>query len=260
MRAANRRKKKKKESRKRPGCLGRLFRFGAGLAAILLLAVAGAAGWWYLTWPAVGLLARQNPETTAFVEQRIGQAGRSAVRWSPVSGEAISDQLRIAVLVAEDIGFFDHQGFARDEIEAALRDTIEKRKPLRGASTITQQLAKNLWLSPSRNPLRKLREALLTMDLERTLSKERILDLYLNVAEFGPGVFGAEAASRHFFGKPAAGLSAEEAAGLAAGLSRPSQWHPGCGSEYYRKHVGTIRQRMAKARGLPFDTDSSSSR
>jgi len=246
-----RKKRKKKTSRKRPGCLARLTRFGLKLVALTVLTAAGLAGWWYLSWPDVDCLVNLDPQTTAFIEQSRERNGRSAVRWDPVPGEAISDQLRIAVLVSEDIGFFDHEGFARDEIETALRDTIEKRKPLRGASTITQQLAKNLWLSPSRNPLRKLREALLTMHLERELSKERILDLYLDTAEFGPAIFGAEAASRHFFGKPASTLDADEAAALAAGLSRPSRWHPGCGSTSYEKHVRTIRRRMERARGLP---------
>jgi len=259
MKAGKRAKKKKKKTRKQPGCLGRFARLCIRLVALVVLAAAGLAGWWYLTWPDVGSLAGRYPETTAFVEQSRERNGRSAVRWEPIPGEAIPNQLRIAVLVSEDIGFFDHQGFARDEIEAALRDTIEKRKPLRGASTITQQLAKNLWLSPSRNPLRKLREALLTMDLERRLTKERILDLYLNTAEFGPGIFGAEAASRHFFSKPAADLSKGEAAGLAAGLSRPSRWHPGCGSASYQRQVRTIRHRMGKVRGLPFGTDGGSS-
>ncbi len=259
MSAGKRSIKRKIKSRKQPGCLGRLFHFSTKLAAILLLAAAGVAGWWYLTWPDVGLLAHQNPDTTAFIEKSQEREGQSAVRWEQVPGEAISGQLRVAVLVSEDIGFFDHRGFARDEIEAALRDTIEQHKPLRGASTITQQLAKNLWLSPSRNPLRKLREALLTMDLERKLSKERILDLYLNVAEFGPGIFGADAASRHYFGKPAADLTRSEAAGLAAGLSRPSRWHPGCGSSSYQRHVRTIMRRMEQARGLPFGANDGSS-
>ncbi len=170
-------RKKSKKTRKRstPGCLGRLTRLALKLTAILLLGAASLAGWWWLTWPDVGSLSQRDPEITAFIE-RSRQAGHQ-VRWTMVPGEAISDQLRIAVLVAEDIGFFQHNGFAADEIEAALRTAIEKRKPPRGASTISQQLVKNLWLSPSRNPLRKLQEALLTRELERQLNKERILDL-----------------------------------------------------------------------------------
>jgi len=231
----------------------RLVRLGVKLALLALLAAAVVAAWWWLTWPDVAALAGSDPERTAFIERSRKIHGDAGVRWTPVPGEAISDQLRTAVLVAEDIGFFDHRGFAGAEIRSALEDTLTRKKPLRGASTITQQLAKNLWLSPSRNPLRKLREALLTVHLERELSKQRILDLYLNCAEFGPAVFGAEAASRHFYGKPASALTAAEAAGLAAGRARPSRWHPGCGSRSYEKHVGTIRRRMEKARGLPIN-------
>lgn len=248
-----RRSKNRRSSSRRPrGCLARLLRGTLRLLLLGLLAAAALAGWWWLAWPDVAALAEGDPRTTAFIERSRERPGGEAVRWAPVPGEAISDRLRLAVLVAEDIGFFDHQGFAGDEIRAALEDTLREGKPLRGASTITQQLAKNLWLSPSRNPLRKLREALLTVQLERTLPKERILDLYLNTAEFGPAIFGAEAASRHFFGKPAAALTAAEAAALAAGLPRPAQWHPGCGSPYYEKRVRTIRGRMKRARGLPF--------
>jgi len=244
--------RKKKPPRRRRGCLARLLRGTLGLLLLALLAAAGLAGWWWLTWPDVTALAGTDPSTTAFIERSRESNGAGAVRWTPVPGEAISNRQRLAVVVAEDIGFFDHQGFAGDEIRAALEDTLRQGKPLRGASTITQQLAKNLWLSPGRNPLRKLREALFTIHLERDLTKERILDLYLNSAEFGPSIFGAEAASRHFFGKPASALTTAEAAALAAGLSRPSKWHPGCGSRAYEKHVRTIRRRMERARGLPF--------
>jgi hypothetical protein len=118
---------------------------------------------------------------------------------------------------------------------------------VRGGSTITQQVAKNLWLSPSRNPLRKVKEAILTWQLERKLGKLRILELYLNVVEFGPGVWGAEAAARHYFGRPAADLDEDEAARLAASLPSPSTWHPGASSPAYRRYVDTVRRRMDKA-------------
>ncbi|MCL7992064.1 MAG: transglycosylase domain-containing protein, partial [marine benthic group bacterium] len=110
----------------------------------------------------------------------------------------------------------------------------------RGASTITQQLAKNLWLAPDRTLTRKIREALLTRQLERTLGKERILDLYLNVVEFGPGIYGAEAAARHYFGKPADRLTSREGAMLAAGLPRPKSWNPSSESENYARRVDRI--------------------
>jgi len=152
--------------------------------------------------------------------------------------------------VAEDINFFSHHGFDSGEIKNALRQAIEERDLPRGASTISQQLVKNLWLSPSRDPLRKAREAVLTWQLERTLGKRRILELYLNVVEFGPGVWGVESASRRYFGKPAAQLTDDEAALLAAALPSPAAWHPGSASAAYRRHAEAVRRRMDKAQFL----------
>ncbi len=111
-------------------------------------------------------------------------------------------------------------------------------------------MAKNLWLTPSYNPLRKVKEAILTWQLERELKKRRILEIYLNVAEFGPGIYGAEAAARHYFGKSAASLSERQAAEIAAGLPRPRSWHPGVKSKGYQRKVRSIQRRMAKARWL----------
>ncbi len=229
----------------RRGCL-RLLGFAA-------LAAGAWLGWKAVTWPRVAALAAEDPETTAFIERfrekrRAGESDAVAWRWVPYG--RISPHLKRAVLVGEDIGFFDHQGFAVEEMKLAVRDALEEGKKLRGASTITQQLAKNLWLSPSRNPLRKVEEAILTWQLERHLDKRRILELYLNVVELGPGVYGAEAAARHYFGKSAAGLGETEAAQLAAALPRPSTWHPGNASQGYRYRVGLIRQRMDKAQFL----------
>ena len=225
-----------------------------GCIRLLGVAVATAALWltWkVVTWPDVAGLAAEDPQTTAFMErfkERRLAAGKSeAVKWSQVSYDKISPHLKRAVLVAEDIGFFDHQGFAVEEIKIAVRDAVEEGKALRGASTLSQQLAKNLWLSPSRNPLRKLEEAILTWQLERHLDKRRIFELYLNVVEFGPGIYGAEAAARHYFGRSAAVLGERQAAELAASLPRPSSWHPGSESRGYRRRVDLIRKRMAKA-------------
>jgi monofunctional biosynthetic peptidoglycan transglycosylase len=148
--------------------------------------------------------------------------------------------------VAEDASFFSHRGFAADEIREALDKAVKELDLPRGASTITQQLAKNLWLSPSRNPIRKVKEAVLTWQLERALTKRRILELYLNVVEFGPGVYGAEAAARHYFRKPAAELTEHDAAQLAAALPRPSAWHPGVGTRGYQRYVEDIRRRMER--------------
>jgi monofunctional biosynthetic peptidoglycan transglycosylase len=219
----------------------------AGLLAALVLYVAWEA--WH--WPDVDGLARRPPATTAFIERSRAQqraAGRPArVAWTWVDYARISPHLKRAVLVAEDVNFFSHRGFDTGEIGLALREALETGEAPRGASTITQQLAKNLWLSPSRNPVRKAKETLLTWQLERALSKRRMLEIYLNVVEFGPAIHGAEAASRRYFGKPAADLDEVESAQLAASLPRPSTWHPGSASRSYRRYVESIRRRMAKA-------------
>ncbi|HZE36030.1 MAG TPA: biosynthetic peptidoglycan transglycosylase, partial [Candidatus Eisenbacteria bacterium] len=113
-----------------------------------------------------------------------------------------------------------------------------------------QQLVKNLWLSPGRNPLRKAKEAMLTWQVERTLPKRRILELYLNVVEFGPGIYGVGRAAQTYFGRPAADLGEEESALLAASLPRPRSWHPGSRSSAYHRYVASIRSRMDKAEFL----------
>lgn len=199
-------------------------------------------------WPDVARLAHDHPETTAFIEryrQRQRAAGRSdAVRWDWVPDQRISPHLKRAVVAAEDMEFFSHHGFSSAEIKDALARALRKLEAPRGASTITQQLAKNLWLSPSRDPLRKLKEALLTRQLERHLTKRRILELYLNVVEFGPGIYGAEAAARYYFGKPASDLTEHEAAELAASLPRPGTWHPGRDSGPYARYVAEVERRM----------------
>jgi monofunctional biosynthetic peptidoglycan transglycosylase len=226
---------------------------GRVLALILLAAVAWIA-YETMTWPDVATLARNRPQTTQFIEQHrareraAGRDGRVAWAWVPYT--RISPHLKRAVLVAEDVDFFSHHGFAMGELRQALTEAIEQRELPRGASTITQQLAKNLWLSPAKNPIRKGKEALLTIQIERTLGKRRILELYLNVVELGPGVYGAEAASRRYFGKPALDVSEDEAAQLAAALPNPSAWHPGAESRAYRRYVEAIRRRMAKAEFL----------
>jgi monofunctional glycosyltransferase len=216
------------------------------------LALAGWLAWEATTWPDVKALATRPPATTAFIErykERERAAGRAAqvtIRWIPYA--AISADLKRAVLVAEDINFFSHHGFDWGQIRIAVEEALEdKKESSRGASTITQQLVKNLWLSPSRNPLRKVKEAILTWRVEHALGKRRILELYLNVVEFGPGVYGVGAAAHGYFGKPPADLGEEESALLAASLPRPRSWHPGSRSAAYRRYVTAIRSRMDKA-------------
>jgi len=229
-------------------------RVGRWVLRLLILVTVAWLGWEAWTWPNVGALARRAPATTAFIERwRTGQrqAGRDDRvdrRWVPYG--AMSPSVKVAVLVAEDINFFSHHGFDSGEMRKALTQAIEDRELPRGASTITQQLAKNLWLSPSRDPLRKAREAILTWQLERALGKRRLLELYLNVVEFGPGVWGVESASRRYFGKAAADLTDDEAVGLAASLPSPTTWHPGSGSAAYRRHVDSVRRRLDRAQFL----------
>jgi len=227
---------------------------GRLLPRLLLLCALIFAGWivWEaVTWPDVRALATRPPVTTAFIERykererAAGRTPRVAIRWTPYA--AIAPDVKRAVLVAEDINFFSHHGFDWGQIRIAVEEALHDSEAPRGASTITQQLVKNLWLSGSRNPLRKVKETALTWQVERTLSKRRILELYLNVVEFGPGIYGVSPAVQAYFGKAPADLSEEESAMLAASLPRPSSWHPGSKSRAYQRYAAAIRARMDKA-------------
>lgn len=153
-----------------------------------------------------------------------GRRYREVHTWVPYS--RISPNLKRAVLVAEDAGFWDHNGVDMNELRVSLRTAWERGDLPRGASTITQQLAKNLYLSPSRNPYRKVVELAITRRLEAELSKTRIFELYLNVVEWGDGIWGAEAAARTYFGRPASDLSAPQAALLAGALINARVYSP----------------------------------
>jgi monofunctional glycosyltransferase len=185
---------------------------------------------WLVTLPDVGSLRSTNPTITALIEAREAQAEAKTLHigrhwiWVPLS--RISPHLRRAVVAAEDASFFTHEGFDWEGMKDAAIYDLEKGELKRGGSTITQQLAKNLYLSSERSIFRKAHEALITRSLEHHLSKERILELYLNVAEWGTGVYGAEAASRHHFQKPARELTDHEAAWLAAILPAPRRYDP----------------------------------
>lgn len=225
-------------------------RRGLRILLVLLVALGLWLGWKALTWPDVAALAEQEPETTAFIERYRGWGlfgERREIEWKWVPYSRISSNLKRAVLVSEDIEFFSHDGFSDRELRQALEKAWEEKTLPRGASTITQQLAKNLWLSPTRNPLRKVEEAILTRQLEKHLTKRRILEIYLNVVEFGPGIYGAEAAARHYYGKSVRSLTVRQAAELAASLPRPKSWHPGSKDRGYRWKVRLIERRMGKA-------------
>ena len=170
----------------------------AGYHPLLTLIALGWIGWQWITWPDVKDLVDNNPETTAFIElYRDGGSGSEnrTIDWRWVPYRQISSHLKRAIIVAEDARFFTHTGFVTEEIKTAIAEAVERGEVPRGASTLTQQLAKNLWLSPTRNLLRKLSEAVLTIHLEESVPKRRLLEIYLNVVEFGTGIYGAEAAA-----------------------------------------------------------------
>ncbi len=216
---------------------------------VIFLVLVGSLGLWLayelITFPSISSLKTENPVTSSLIEYRISEAkadGKEPKKymiWMPI--EQISPNLQRAVLAGEDSRFFEHNGFDWEAIQKAWDEAVKEGEkqakedgdydanswipPMpsfkRGASTVTQQLAKNLYLSEERSFFRKGREAVYTYFLERELSKKRILELYLNVIEWGDGVYGAEAAARTHFRKSASSLSREEAAFLAAMVPSP---------------------------------------
>lgn len=220
-----------------------------GRAVIALLAMGfGYAAFIYLTLPDVRPLRTSNPESTAFIELRMreararGEQPKRIQRWAPYA--RISSNLTRAVLVAEDSRFWTHEGIDIDELKESIEANIERMEFARGGSTITQQLAKNLYLSPSKNPVRKLRELLIARRLEAELSKQRILELYLNVVEWGDGIYGAEAAARTYFRKSAADLSASESALLAGALTNARLLNPAHPTARLRRRQAMVMRRM----------------
>ena len=221
------------------------FCFGLGT---LVLAVIAVQLWFFsqvLYWN------RFEPASSAFMDRRLEELRernpRARLRHQWVRYTRISTSLKRAVVAAEDARFLDHEGFDWEAIQQAMARNERRGRIVAGASTISQQLAKNLFLSGSRSWVRKGQEALITWMLETTMSKRRILELYLNFAEWGEGVFGAEAAARHHFGQPAAALTEEQAAWLAAVLPSPRRYERGRTTPYLEGRVATILARMPAA-------------
>jgi monofunctional biosynthetic peptidoglycan transglycosylase len=213
----------------------------AGAIVFALLAYA------YLTLPDVRELKSSNPTTTAFMDLRaqearsLGRSLRHVQRW--VSYQHISPDLKRAVLVAEDDAFWQHEGVDLAQMQESLEADVARGRFFRGGSTITQQLAKNLYLSPSKNPLRKIRELILARRLESTLKKARILELYLNVIEWGDGIYGVEAAAQTYFHTPAARLGPSESALLAAAIVNPRLLNPAHpGARLVRRQQSILRR------------------
>jgi monofunctional biosynthetic peptidoglycan transglycosylase len=207
----------------------------------------------YLIYPDVSKLRKVYPKKTAFMEYREkewqsqGKKKKIIQQWVPLS--QIPPYVIKAVIIAEDDKFWTHEGFDYEAMQKAIEKDIKKRKFAIGGSTISQQLAKNLYLTPSKNPVRKIKEAILTWRLERNLSKKRIIELYLNVVEWGDGLFGIEVAARHYFGKPVSELTAQEAARLAAVLPNPRRYNPTGTSKFVENRSDKIYEIMVR-RGI----------
>jgi len=212
-------------------------------AAVLLLQL------WYLGW--IALYRWVDPAETAFMARErdrietVRPGGRLRYAW--VDYGAISVHLKRAVVAAEDARFIEHEGVDWEAIQKALETNRKRGRPARGGSTISQQLAKNLFLSSERSYVRKGQELVITFMIEALWDKRRILEVYLNVAEWGDGVFGAEAAARHYFNTSASRLGPEESARLAVMLPRPKFYDRNRGSEYLARRAGTILRYMGDA-------------
>ena len=225
---------------------------------ITVIGVIGVlVGVFAVTLPDVKKLKKERPSKTAMMELREKEWADKKIKrriiqeWTPLS--SMSPYLIKAVLIAEDDNFWEHEGFDYEGMIEAMERNISSMKFRAGGSTISQQLAKNLYLSPSKNPLRKVREAVITWRMERTLSKRRILELYLNVAEWGDGIFGAEAASRRWFGKSASQLMPIEAARLASVLPNPRRYDPVGDRRYVERRSQLIYAIMIRRGIVPPD-------
>jgi monofunctional biosynthetic peptidoglycan transglycosylase len=229
-------------------------RLSTRLAVAGLVVLAALLAWVWLGLPArseVRALATTNPARTRVMEQRAEEAGakgrkaRVAHSWVPLA--RVSRHLIHAVLASEDQNFFGHEGVDWKAVEESIERDVEKRRFARGGSTITQQLAKNLYFGTRKSLVRKVRELVVTRWLESDLSKARILALYLNLIEWGDGVYGCDAAARHWYGRPASDLSAAEAAGLAAMIPNPRRLNPEVNAARHERATRRVLWLMGQA-------------
>jgi len=225
--------------------LWKMFCYTAGTVVIGL----AVYEFWFLAQ--ILYWVEHNPATTRVMDARLEalrqnrRSGALDHKW--VDYQGISIHLKRAIIIAEDAKFVDHEGFDWEGIQRAMGKNLRRGKIVAGGSTITQQLAKNLFLSGERSLLRKGQEAILTAMLEAAMDKRRIFEIYLNVAEWGENVFGAEAAARHYFGVDAAVLEPEQAARLAAMLPRPRYYDRNRGSVYLESYSESILEQMPAA-------------
>lgn len=206
-----------------------------------------------LSFSNISRLKKENPKKTSFMEYREGESKKKGKSykitqiWVPLN--IVPSHLIKAVLIAEDDKFWSHEGFDFEAIKKAIEKDIKKGKFAFGGSTITQQLARNLYLTPEKALLRKIKEAIITWRIERVITKKRILELYLNVVEWGDGIFGIEAASRYYYNKPSSELNPEESARLVAVLPNPKRYSPTGESKYIEMRARLILDIM-KMRGI----------
>jgi monofunctional biosynthetic peptidoglycan transglycosylase len=218
---------------------------------LVALAIIVPSVWYLVTLPDVRQFSKVNPPTTAirmYREKQMREKGgkpRSVMVWRRL--DQISPYLAQAVVLSEDDTFFSHNGFDVEQIKRAARINWERKRFAFGGSTLTQQLARTLYLSSHKNLLRKAKEALIARRLEEAMPKRRILELYLNCVEWGPQIYGAEAASRHFFGKPASDLLPEEAIALAVILPSPRKWNPLSDRKFITHRKNVLYDRMVRA-------------
>ena len=223
-------------------------------AAFTVIAILLYQAWLY--WQ-VSRLDTHKPQDTSMMQARLaemesaGKAARVDYRWVPMKN--ISRYLQRAIIASEDATFYSHEGFDWEGIKVAAEKNLKKGKIVAGGSTISQQLAKNLFLSTQRTPWRKAEEAVITVMLENSLSKQRIFEIYLNVIEWGDGVFGAEAAARHYFKKSAASLTPREAAWLAAIVPNPRYYDKNRAHRRAARKSNIILARMAVRYGRDFN-------
>lgn len=225
-----------------------IWRWLRRVAIALVLGLAAYQGWFFahIVW-----WRYHDPGMTRFMQIRLDELraanarARLSQQWVPYG--RISIHLKRAVVAAEDDRFVEHEGFDWESMQQALEKNRRRGRVVAGGSTISQQLAKNLFLSPAKTPWRKAQEAVITLMLETVLGKRRILEIYLNVVEWGDGVFGAEAAARHYYGVSAALLGPEQAARLAVMLPNPRRYERLPGSAFLARHAASVRARMHRS-------------
>lgn len=211
---------------------------------ILLLVFIMDTGYLIGIWPDWKIYSEGPMQQSSFIRNYISEHYRHRdwpkLKWQPVSIKKIPKHMIRALIVAEDARFYSHSGIDTDALQEVMEYNLSKKRFIYGGSTISQQTIKNIFLSPSRNPLRKWHEFVLTIGMERNLSKQRILTLYLNIAEFGRGIYGVNAAAKYYWGISASKLSVSQSVQLAASLPAPVKHNPNTRTKFFLKRVKKI--------------------